>query len=1140
MRSKMTFKNLLKRVSSIVLVAVLLVAASYTGVVANAASAKGNYVFNHGADANVVQTAIGSDNYLVAYTVATNSPFGDALKLSQGKGGSAGWARVPFGNYDSGFALSEAAGIAFYAEIPVELSQSKLKLAITNDAWTSYWTTTTANVTYATYEDGVVTTETVSGKYPLEGKAGFKGFVFVPFTAFSGLSLSSINATKTWSVAFNLSANSVAVDNYLVDEIGFYGDVNAYVQRAYDIAEGNNNAIGYNGDINKAVKGYESGVHNFYSANFNTSSFMGTVSRITPSVGYGKGYFRLPLDITTNIDFKSTKGIGMFVDFSEKASKQRIILRLINDSGTGWNYKEGSEITLVGLDGRVETSTLQMSDALVGFTGFVFIPYTSFNSTQADIDVSKLNATAWNLDITYWCDTGAGAYTDPNMYYDCVGFYSDEQEYIKLARKEGSGISINVTDDHYLFVEDKNVTAATLIKAIGKPVYADYSGFDEDTLKIFDENGNEVASDAIITTGMTVEFRKYGTLKKKLTIAVEDDYNCDGITDVRDFVRLKRAMAGAVDYSDAVVRAIALERRTIGQFGNLSAVDMTNIKREVMGIATEKGKPAEAKKGFEMVKNGASDVRIVIDNSNGISQSVAYDLQTKIFEMTGVKLPVVDADSKLSGKLILVGESSLSKELGFAAPKGTFENEGYRIYADSEILALIGNDENGFTGSQFAVNEILNDLGFGWYGLLSIWNVTPSAETVVIDPENTASIADFGSRQTPTFKKHYGLGMRWNLGGYGSEINHKPEYLFPPSEYYPAYSQYYAYASDDGTGTMSRNPNNKQYFQLCYSNKEVQSLTAEKAAAFFKNNPNFKGFALGQHDGVGDSANWCECAACKAYGSDPGETMMRFVNDVAAILKSTHPEYADKTLMFYGYFETFEAPTYSSHRADSMNMMTLCAQDGHGKIITEKGTVPMRPEQWDYMIDAIQYWRSLGFKRMSIYEWMCPGASWNGAQWVDSMWIQGDVIIENYRYYAREGIDFVHIDGGPNKVYDISETCYDLRWPLWYINNAALYDSSKNLDDLLLDACNKLYSSAGKQMYEFYKVLIKAMKNSPVNSSDYATWHMPTVNSTYSAYVAEADARLAEAMKVATALGGNVYTRVQSQQYNWNVTKGNF
>ncbi len=328
--------------------------------------------------------------------------------------------------------------------------------------------------------------------------------------------------------------------------------------------------------------------------------------------------------------------------------------------------------------------------------------------------------------------------------------------------------------------------------------------------------------------------------------------------------------------------------------------------------------------------------------------TAAADLQDYVFRMSGAVLPIRTDDRQWTGTLILVGPSKLLSKAGVQVPRGYPANETTIIKTVGTSIALVGNDEGTFTGTEFAVQTLLEKLGCGWFCPDPLWQPVPEKKTIAVGPLDI--------RHTPEFKHRnvwIGLGKRWYQYGLGLSLGHSHSALFPPAEYFKDHPEYYALIGGKRTSEGE--------WQLCTSNPDVIKLTIQKAQEYFDKNPEQVTFSLGNND----SGGFCECEECAKTGSNPGARMLSFSNVVARGLRKTHP---DKYVTQFSYWYTYTAPT-EQMTAEPGVIIVAVGQGCHAHPIEE----PSCPNYTGFKAN-FERWAATG-ATMGFYEWLIPGCS---------------------------------------------------------------------------------------------------------------------------------------------------------------------
>ncbi len=478
--------------------------------------------------------------------------------------------------------------------------------------------------------------------------------------------------------------------------------------------------------------------------------------------------------------------------------------------------------------------------------------------------------------------------------------------------------------------------------------------------------------------------------------------------------------------------------------------------------------------------------------------AAARDLQDHLYRMSGAVLPVRTDERDWTGTLLLVGPSRFLAEMGVTVPTGYPENEQVILRTKGTRVALVGNDEGTFTGTEFAVQMLLEKLGCGWFGPTPLWQPVPRRPTVVLPPLNVAHTPPFALRHV-----WIGQGKRWYLGGPPLNSNHAHETLFPPKEYFAEHPEYYALIGGKRTAEGE--------WQLCTANQEVIRLTIEKARAFFDQHPTQVMFSLSNNDCGG----FCECEACLRSGSNPGARMLAFANAVARGLRATHP---DKWVLFLAYWYTDAAPKEAMKAEPGVAVMVVGSQC-HAHPLTDLKCA--RNVAWR---ENFARWVQTG-ARMAIYEWYIPGCSLK--PWRRLPWVAGETATRDLDLWRAAGVRWITYES--QTAYE--EKPYPLRWPLFYVAARRMWDPNASADALLGDACRKLFGPAAGPMRRFYGELARALRRCPQHGGN---WNLPDANAVYPpAVVARARQYLEQAEAAAATAQLAVRQRIGEEAEAW-------
>lgn len=172
-------------------------------------------------------------------------------------------------------------------------------------------------------------------------------------------------------------------------------------------------------------------------------------------------------------------------------------------------------------------------------------------------------------------------------------------------------------------------------------------------------------------------------------------------------------------------------------------------------------------------------------------------------------------------------------------------------------------------------------------------------------------------------------------------------------------------------------------------------------------------------------------------------------------------------------------------------------------------------------------------KNVSIWEWYCVAA--DKEVWKDIPWVQGDVAIRNQNYWKSNGAQYIFYDHGPIAAYNEYNSSFPLRWPLWYVAAKGMWDASLTGDQILMDACSKLFGNAASEMYGYYKALADASESCTAYSM---TWVPPEPSQMYTAtHIRKIDAAIAKAKAKLNSVSADEKKRMQNQISYWENAK---
>ena len=141
-------------------------------------------------------------------------------------------------------------------------------------------------------------------------------------------------------------------------------------------------------------------------------------------------------------------------------------------------------------------------------------------------------------------------------------------------------------------------------------------------------------------------------------------------------------------------------------------------------------------------------------------------------------------------------------------------------------------------------------------------------------------------------------------------------------------------------------------------------------------------------------------------------------------------------------------------------------------------------------------------------------------------------MVRNLRYWHAGGIRYVTYETKPY-------TPLQLRWPMYHLAARGLWDPKVTSDEVMTEACSKLYGPAAGHMFGFYKTLEKAMVDTG-NGVSGGNWSLPT--SIYWMYTPQVQVQATEYLQAAAAVAtatadSAISQRVALEQQMWETAK---
>ena len=443
--------------------------------------------------------------------------------------------------------------------------------------------------------------------------------------------------------------------------------------------------------------------------------------------------------------------------------------------------------------------------------------------------------------------------------------------------------------------------------------------------------------------------------------------------------------------------------------------------------------PAGAQSGtgaVTIVENGLPTAEIVLSaNPTRYAQIAALELQTYVGKISGAQLSITsDAAPPAAGYLVLIGESELTRQLGYQ--NGDFEKDEFLVETRGNRLILMGRDsselgavtyeENGHwagywpysvdpskreifkdRGSLFAVYELLEKFcGVRWYMVTEIGEVVPEAQSLCFTNLHVrrapwCATRVFAPVQMPAPWYYQGspLGERsiHTLGpghqGWRKLFMWLERVRFGGVEYFNNHSLY-SYAERFGNDHPEWFADGTPQFdtQLCYANTQVVQQTVHDVRDYFDGvypDGRYPGVtnaywiaAGGDFHAVVPSDNdnyevcpnvvWSPDPDWMFFGGQGSDYIWQFVNNVAGQVALTHP---GKYVAGLAYHQYTVPPTFPIEPNVAVMYCKSMSQYGDPR---RKAFDRQHLPDWRARTSHLSTWEYYNFPRGDVFPHIAP------------------------------------------------------------------------------------------------------------------------------------------------------------------------
>ena len=522
----------------------------------------------------------------------------------------------------------------------------------------------------------------------------------------------------------------------------------------------------------------------------------------------------------------------------------------------------------------------------------------------------------------------------------------------------------------------------------------------------------------------------------------------------------------------------------------------------------------DAESAFLLVQDGEPKATIILgEKPSEAADDAARVLQDTIRQMTGAELDIVrESEWRNDGNAILVGTTDLAARKGIEVSQDPEGCDHYVIRTGPGYVALVGNDATrpfylggashlGLRGSVFAAYDLLEQFGCGWYGPDPAWHVIPKRKTLSLPPLDLNERPVFVMREIWQMHRYPLLMDAWRLTGRRLLTNHALGRLLPRETLEKDHPDWFG-------------PQ-----QPCLTHPEAIRAIADRLRALLDEHP---GWTKSLSIGANDCGGFCECERCRAVGNISAR-QLHFANAVARELATTHPNRF--RLGSLAYWFSHDPPNPLMQAEPGVNFMIVNEGD-HTKPLDapERPEVARQSRSNTREVIAFEGWRKTG-ALTGVYEWWIPGA--NSEAWRSVPWYSGETALRNLRYWKRGGIQYNTYES--QNQWEVNGG-FPIRWPLYYVGARGMWDPDLTCEQIMGEACRKLYGLAAGHMQSFYGILEQAMAETLEFGHN---WHLPSPDTVYTPRIAhEASGYLAAAQDA--VVDPAILARIVEERRAWN------
>ncbi len=469
-----------------------------------------------------------------------------------------------------------------------------------------------------------------------------------------------------------------------------------------------------------------------------------------------------------------------------------------------------------------------------------------------------------------------------------------------------------------------------------------------------------------------------------------------------------------------------------------------------------------------IVSNGKPVSTIVLGkDSIPAEKTAATELQSFIKQISGAEIPIIETAKKDPKRCrIFIGQTSAVKRLMPGTKWDSLKFDGILIKSVGNDLIISGDRPRG---TLYAVYTLLENLGVRF--LAPDETTIPSKKTISLPVQNTQYIPSLRYREV-TYKRVVRQNpvfcARLKLNGHHHEIT--PEYggnlsiigfvhtfdqFMPVDKYIGTHPEWMSLLGGKRVGGQGIG-------QLCLTNQEMKKEFIRLVLEQIKKKPEAGLISVSQNDG----GRPCECDNCKAAVEKLGnqsDLLIQFVNDVAVEVEKQYPDFLVETL---AYTYTRKAPETIRPRKNVLIRLCSIEGDFSKPLDSEVNKTFMEDfKAWSAITDKMFIWDyTVGFGNLHL------------------PYPNTQVLAPNVRTFLAHKTVGLHEQGD---MYNPEVSLQPLKA---YLLAKLLWQPDIDPDKFTKEYLNGYYGAAGPYLYDYVKLLEKAVQDNPI----YMQWCQTT------------------------------------------------